>query len=132
MLIGEAGDMQAVCLRALGDAYPIDVHRDVRVTNSLERRIQMSMFRADLNACIKLVAPMPVIDREDIAASQFRRNIVDPMKCRLIESPFFPRRLGSCRSLGKRALDEHKPVALKIDQFFFALANQTNRHGIEQ
>src|SRR4029453_2522032 len=100
MLVGEAGDMQAVCTCALRDAHPIHVHRDIRVTDSLERRIQMSMSRADLNAYIKLIAQMPVIDREDIAASQFRRNIVDPIKCRLIESRFFLRRPGSCRSVG--------------------------------
>src|SRR4029453_559117 len=91
-----------------------------------------SMLRARLNACIKFVTPMPIIDREDIAALQFRRNIVDPIKCRLIESFFFPRPSERCRSFGTRALDQDKLVALKIDKFFFALANQTNRHGIEQ
>src|SRR4029450_5352735 len=103
----------------------------------------MSVLRADLNAWIKFIAQMPVIDREDIAASQFRRDAVDPIECRLIESPYFSRRLamgrvrpigglGTCRSLGKRALDQHKAVTFETDKFFFTVANQTNGHGIEQ
>ena len=143
MLIGEAGDIQSVCPCSFRHAHPIHAHLDVRVTNSLERRIQMSMLRADLNACIKFIAQMPVIDREDIAASQFRRNAVDPIECSLIKGRLSSRRLAmglvrpiggleSCRFLGNGALDKHKPVAIEIDKFFFTVANQTNRHGIEQ
>ena len=69
MLIGESGDVQAISLRAFGDARPIHMHRDVRVADSLKRRIQISMLRADLNACMKFIAQISVIDREDVAAS---------------------------------------------------------------
>ena len=36
MLIGESCDVQSICLCATDNACPIDLHRDVRVTNLLE------------------------------------------------------------------------------------------------
>ena len=33
MLVGESGDGESVCLRATSNARPIDVHRNVRVTD---------------------------------------------------------------------------------------------------
>ena len=94
MLIDESGDMQAVCLRAPGDARPIHVHRDVRVTDLLERRIQMPMLRADLNAFVKFIARKSVIDRRRCSRVQVCRNGVDPIECSLIKGRLSSRRLG--------------------------------------
>ena len=117
MLIGEASDIQIVCLRAPGDTHPIHVHRDVRVTNSLERRIQISMLRADLNAFVKFIAQIrnrsSKHNRDAIA-----RNSVNPIERRLIAWPFF---LGGWELVVSRAAppfsDKSKIVAIEIDKF---------------
>src|SRR6266567_854306 len=132
VLVSESCEVQAVRLRALGDARPIHMHRDVRMTDLFEGRIEMSMSRADLHASVKFIAQMPVINRNDVAALQVRGEAVDPFECRLIENPFLVRRLGSRRSLRKRALDEHKLVVLKIDKFFHLAADQAHRHRVQQ
>src|SRR5207244_7913980 len=132
MLISEAYDSQTVGLRALDNGRPIHVHRDVRIPNLLEWRIKISMLRAYLHLCLKFVAQTPVIDRDNVAALQFRCYVVNPLERRLIESAFSLRRLRSRHSPGKWTLDKHKLVALQIDKFFHAAADQPNRHRIQQ
>src|SRR5437762_8845046 len=131
MLIGESGYPQAVCLRALGNARPIHVHRDVRVSDLFKWRIKASMARADLNVSLKFGARTPVIDRDYIPAWQVRCDIVEPVERGLIERPFIPRQPGGSRSLAKRTLDEHKLVAFQIDKLFHVAADQAHRHRIQ-
>src|ERR1044071_2161158 len=111
MLIGESGDTQPVCLRALNNARPIHLHRDVRVPNLLERRVKISMSRADLNVPQKFSARISVIDRDHISTLHVRCDIVDPVKRCLVKNPFIPRQPGGSRSLMKGALNENKYIA---------------------
>src|SRR5881392_3731960 len=98
MLIGKSGYPQAICLRALGNARPIHVHRDVRMPDLLEWRIKTSMLRAYLNPFMKFAARTSVIDGDYIPALQVRCDIVDPVERGLIERPFIPRQPGGSRS----------------------------------
>ena len=85
MLIGESCDAQSICLCATGNARPIDLHRDVRVTNLLEGRIEMPMLRADLNASLKFIARMPVINCDHITSLQICGDTVHPIERGLIK-----------------------------------------------
>src|SRR5437660_40649 len=70
MLISEAYDSQPVCLRALDNGRPIHVHRDVRIPNLLEWRIEISMLGANLNISLKFNARISVVDGDHIASLQ--------------------------------------------------------------
>ena len=106
MLIGESCDAQSVCFRATDNACPIDVHRDVRVTDLLEGRIEMSMLRADLNVSLKFIAPMSVVDGDHVASLQICCDTVDPIERSLIKAPMFEdvdaRRTQTCRLGGRQ------------------------------
>src|SRR5713101_1631254 len=132
MLIGESCDAQSICLCATGNACPIDLQRDVGVTNLLKGRVEMSMAGANLNISRKFIARFTVIDGDDVAALQVRGDGVDPVECRLIKGNFATQRLGSRRSLRERALDEHKLTVLNIDELFDAGADQAHWQGVEQ
>src|SRR6266481_4863565 len=142
MLVGESGDAQPVCPRALDNARPIHLHRDIRLPDLFEWRIKISMLRAHLDLCLKFVRQTSVIDRDNISALQFRCDVVNPFEGRLIESPSVCRQLGrlrqgfgaqgSSRSLGARALHEHKVIAFHINKFFHVAADQAHRHRIQQ
>src|SRR5947208_7348586 len=86
MLIGKASDAQAVCLRTLDDAPPIDVHRDVGLSDSVERRIEVAMSSADLSAIVRFLLGETVINGNHIATLQVRCDVVDALKCSLIEN----------------------------------------------
>src|SRR6266540_6743941 len=112
MLIGAADDAQAVGLRALGDARPIHVHRDVRMADMLEWRIENSMSRADLNVSLKFGIRTPIIDRDNIPALQVRCEVVDPVKRRLIR----------LHVVIDRSLNENKVIAIDANKFLPAAA----------
>jgi hypothetical protein len=59
MLIGKPGDVQPICLRTLDNASPIYRHRNVRVSDLFERRMQISMLSADLNGSLKSSSKEP-------------------------------------------------------------------------
>ncbi len=84
MLIGESCQAQAVCFRATGNACPIDVHRNVRVTDLVKRRVEMSMLGADLNVSLKFIAPMAVVDDDRVPSLQVRSQAIDPIERSLI------------------------------------------------
>ena len=85
MLIGEPCDAQFICLRAMGNACPIDMHRDVRVTDFFEGRIETSMLDADLNVSLKFTDRMSVVDGDHVASLQVRSQAVDPIDRNLIK-----------------------------------------------
>ena len=85
VLIGESRDAQSVCFRATGNACPIDVHRDVRVTDLFKGRIEMSMLGADLNISLKFIARMSVVDGDHVASLQICCDTVDPIERSLIK-----------------------------------------------
>ena len=85
MLVGESCDAQTVRRRAARNARPIDVHRDVCVTDFLKGGIEMSVLGANLNACLKLIARMSIVDRDRIASLQVRSEVVDPIERSLIK-----------------------------------------------
>ncbi len=85
MLISESCDAQSICLCATGNACPIDLHRDVRVTNLIEGRIEMPMLRADLNASLKFISRMPVINCDHITSLQICGDTVHPIERSLIK-----------------------------------------------
>ena len=69
-------------------------------------------------------------DKKWLTAREFFGRLVDNYP----QSPFRPdAKLGLGDAyLGEGNVEETQSVAFKIDKFLFALANQTNRHGIEQ
>src|SRR5206468_1034734 len=99
MLIGKSGDVQPVCLRTLDNASPMHRHRDVRVSDLFEWRIQISMSRSGFNGSLKLLGQKAVIDHNQIATLQVRRDLVDGLERSLIERSFLPRQPGGSRSL---------------------------------
>ncbi len=80
MLIGQPCDAQFICFRAMGNACPIDMDRDVRVTDFFEGRIETSMLGTDLNVSLKFIARMSVVDGEHVASLQVRSQVVDPIE----------------------------------------------------
>jgi hypothetical protein len=56
MLIGESCEAQSVCIRAAGNASPIDMQRDVCVTDFLKWRIEMSVLGANLKVSLEFIA----------------------------------------------------------------------------
>ena len=87
------------------------------------RNTEKSMLRADLKVRLKFVAKTAVIDRNHVPGLQVPGDIVNPIEHGLVECSGFSR---------KRALDQHKLVALEIDKFFHAVADQAHRHRVEQ
>src|SRR4029450_1188843 len=85
MLVSESCHVQAVCLRATGNASPIDVHRNVGVTDLFKGRVEMSMLGADLNVSLKFIARMSVVDNDGVASLQVCGQVVDPIQGNLIE-----------------------------------------------
>ena len=85
MLIGEPRDAQFICLRAMGNACPIDMHGDVRVTDFFKGRIEISMLGADSNVSLKFIARMSVVDGNHVASLQIRGQVVDPIQRNLIK-----------------------------------------------
>src|SRR5437667_1819833 len=83
----------------------------------------MPMLRPDMKIALKFVARMSVIDRDHITAVQVRCDLIHPIKRGSIEGVF---------SLGKRALNENKFVAVQTDELLFAIPDQAHRHGVEQ
>src|SRR5207249_892896 len=104
-LVGGPGEGEAAPLRASGDARPIHVCGNVRVADPVEWRIKISMLRAHLNGCLGFRLRFSVINRQDIAALQFRRYVLDPIQRGLIE--FF--------RIMNRSLDKQQVLAIKID-----------------
>src|SRR5438045_3373261 len=88
MLIGKSGDAEPVRLRALDNALPVHRHRDIRVPDLFEWRIQMSMLGTDLNVSLKFLAQKTVVDRNHITTLQVRRDLVDGLERCLIEHRF--------------------------------------------
>src|SRR2546423_10825392 len=84
MLVGESGDVQPVCFRALGDVGPIDVRGNVSFTDLLERRTEMSMLRPHLDDFAEFISRKSIVDREDKPALQLGRNVIDPIERGLI------------------------------------------------
>jgi len=70
MLIGESCGAQSICLCATGNACPIDLYRDVRATNLLKGRVEVSMSGANLDISLKVIARMPVINGDHITSLQ--------------------------------------------------------------
>ena len=85
MLIGESCDAQSICLCATGNARPIDLHRDVRVTNLLKGRVEVSMAGANLDIFPKFIARMPVINGDHITSLQVYCDAVHPIERGLIK-----------------------------------------------
>jgi hypothetical protein len=85
MLVSESGDAQSVCFRARDNARPIDVHRDICVTDLLKGRVEMSMLGAKLNVSLKFIARRSVVDGDRIASLQICGDAVHPVECRLVE-----------------------------------------------
>src|SRR5438045_8459755 len=106
MLIGKSGYPQAICLRALGNARPIHMHRDVGMPDLLEWRIKTSMARADLNVSQKFGARPPVIDRDHVTTLQMRCDALAPVKRRLVKP----------HVLIERPLNRHNVVPMHIAQ----------------
>src|SRR4029450_7664073 len=79
------------------------------------------MFSTDLNVSLKLIVQKPVIDRNRIATQQVRRDFVDALERSLIEHGFI-----------NRLLDEDKPVAVEIYQFFSSVTDQAHWHCVQQ
>src|SRR6267143_5350606 len=121
MLIGKSCDAQFICLRPTGSACPIDLHRDVRVTNLLKGRIQVSMAGANLNSSLKFIARMPVINGDHIPSQQICGDAVHPIERGLIK-----------RRAWEWTLDEQKLVALKVDKLFDAGPDQADWHRVQQ
>src|SRR5262249_35526517 len=48
MLVGEAGDAQPIFLSTLLDVCPINVRRDVRLADLLERQVEKPVLRTNL------------------------------------------------------------------------------------
>src|SRR5437899_2348674 len=122
MLIGESGDTQAVCLRPLGYARPIHVRRYVSMPDLLERRIKISMARAHLNGFLKFGGRTSVIDRDDVATLQVRCEELDPIKRRLVK----------LHVLIGWSLNENKFIAIDVNKFLPAAADQAHRHRVQQ
>src|SRR5437763_15690996 len=95
VLIGKSGNAQPVCLRTLDNAFPMHKHRDVRVPDLFEWRIQISMFSADLNVSLKFLAQKTIVDRNHITTLQVRRDLIESLEGSLIEP-----------SINNRPLDE--------------------------
>ena len=85
MLIGESCDAQSICLCATGNACPIDLHGDVRVTNFLKGRVHVPMAGANLDISLKFIAQTPVINRDHITALQICCDVVHPIERSLIK-----------------------------------------------
>src|ERR1044071_6394846 len=85
MLIGESGDGESVCLRATSNAGPIDVHRNVCVTDLFKGRVEMSMPGADLNISLGFIARMSVVYGDHVASLQVRSQVIDPFERSLIK-----------------------------------------------
>ena len=82
----------------------------------------MSMLGADLNASLKFLARMPVIDCDHITTLQICRDFVDPIERSLIK----------LRSM-KRTFDEHKLVAFEGRPAFSRSAtDQADWHCVQQ
>src|SRR5215510_13843767 len=114
--------MQGVSLRALNNARPIHMHRDVRMPDLLEWRIKVSMSRADLNVSLKFSGRTPVIDRDHIPALQVRRDVVDPVKRCLIR----------LRLVTGWSLNKNKFIAIEANKFLAAAADQAHRQRVQQ
>ena len=85
MLISESGDGESVCLRATSNARPIDVHRNVCVTDLFKGRVEMSMLGADLNIALRIIARVPVVDDDRVPSLQVRSQAIDPIERSLIK-----------------------------------------------
>ena len=85
MLVSEPCDAQSICLCTTGNACPIDLHRDVRVTNLLKGRIEVSMAGANLDISLKLIARMTVINGDHITSLQICGDAVHPIERSLIK-----------------------------------------------
>src|SRR6266481_7781779 len=121
MLIGESGDTQSVCLRTFDNASPMHRHRDVRLSDLFEWRIQISMSRPNLNGALEFLVQKPVIDRNHITTLQVRRDVVDGLKRSLIENRFI-----------NGPLDEYKLVAVESYQFLSSVTDQAHGHCVQQ
>src|SRR5438477_12059095 len=121
VLIGKSGNAQPVCLRTLDNAFPMHKHRDVRIPDLFEWRIQMSMLGADLNVSLKFLAQKTIVDRNHIATLQVRRDLVDPLEGSLIEPNFI-----------NRPLDEDELVAVEAYQFLRSITDQVHGHCVQQ
>src|SRR4029453_7569031 len=121
MLIGKSGNAQPVHLRTLDNASPMHRHRNVRVSDLFEWRIQTSMLSPNLNVSLKLLVQKSVVDCNHIATQQVRRDMVDGFERGLIEHRFI-----------NRSLDEYKLVAVETYQFLRSITDQTHRHCVQQ
>src|SRR5262245_33591097 len=120
MLIGESGNTEPICLRAINNASPIHRYSNVRLSDSFEWGIQIPMARADLSVSLKLLVQKTVIDRDHITTLQVRCDLVDRLERSLIEHRFI-----------NWPLDEYKFVALEAYQLLRCATNQTHWQRIQ-
>ena len=116
MLVGEAHQTQSIFLGNLSDVRPVDVRGNVRLGNLFERRIERSMFCANLEDFSEFASSESVIDRQNDSKLQTIRDFRDPIKLGLICSLFI------------RRIDKNKPISVKANKF----VAQINRHRVEQ
>src|SRR6059058_2306514 len=83
--------------------------------------MQMSVFGADLNVSLKLLAQKTIVDRNYITTLQVRRDLVDPVEGSLIEPSFI-----------NRPLDEDEVVAVEGYQFLRSITDQAHGHCVQQ
>jgi hypothetical protein len=96
-------------------------HRDVRVADLFEWRIQISMSGSDLNASLKILIHAPVIDRNHVTTLQVRRDLIDGLEGCLIEPGFI-----------NLLVDEYEFVAVESYQLLRSITDQAHRHRVEQ
>src|SRR5262245_34727180 len=119
MLVGKSSNTQPVCLRTLNNTFPIDEHRNIRVADLFERRIQISMLGTDLKP-FKLLVQKSVIDDNQITPLQVHRDLVDGLERGFIEN-----------RLINWPLDEYKLVAVETYKFLCSITDQVHRHCIQ-
>src|SRR5437762_13387836 len=94
MLIGEADECQARFFGAFLDACPLDVCRDVGLSDLNQRRRQYAMAGPTLQSArrtfraIEFSTRMAVIDGENEPASEFASNIFDPVQRHQVDLGF--------------------------------------------
>src|SRR4029450_1378859 len=86
MLIGKSGNAQPVHLRTLDNASPMHRHRNVRVSDLFEWRIQTSMLSPNLNVSLKLLVQKSVVDCNHIATLEVPRDMVDGLEGGVLEA----------------------------------------------